>query len=805
MHAQLPSTVFAEQYDTVDFGQFLGTLKRRGATIIIFTVLAASVALVHVLLSVPQFTAQGVLYLGETQDSGDAGDPAGAVNLSAYSTQSDVETQIGLLTTGTLINRAVLETGLNTTVRPAGQPPLTYWRWRAFSHGKTAVFAPRPRTLQAVNATLVGNFRIVAGPDNTYQLYDKKHLSGEKGPILTGVFGEPETVGTNAITIERAPLVQDSGSGEVAEIPVGTVYDLDVVAPDVLADSLSGGMLSVTAGGSQDQPTKLATLQLKWHDPYQAKQFVNQLMYDYISTQLQWKTEAASVTEDFVSGQIADVNQKMVRADRELALFQSQTNILDPQQNAQQTVEQLAQFESQRAAVLLQQQALQQLHDSFQSKNAHVDPYLISASNDPVLAGLATSLSDAMVKLQQVGAEYTAGSQDVYFQQTQVTELRAAIATLVENDLDQATKNLHDIDELIAAYQNKIKEQPAEALRVGELKRTSDQLGQFYELLTEKAEQAQISKASTIIATRVVTPSEMPHATTSPKATIAVIGGTLAGLFMGIIVVFLQQTLSSRYESEDQIRRMIKLPVYGKIPTQKLLGVGTDFFGPKTPNAFSESFQLIKRNLLRLAKPESGTVILVISANERDGKTTIAANLAKTYADDGKRVVMLDCDFHLSRLKKLKEFSKAPGLTDWLATGERPQLQHWPDEAFWIVPAGSPLKRGVRLDDSSFSEILDQLKSEFDYIVMDSPPLPIVSDGLVLSDLADVILSVISVKNTARRAFDYHSELLAGVGRPHGLIINGAEGENYAETDAYFLGVGKRRKRITDWFNVPAA
>ena len=797
MHS--PHAVSAEPNDTVDFGALLAALKRHAATIVLCTLLAASASLAHALYAIPQFTAQGVLYLGETQSGDDGGDSSGTLNLSAYSTQSDVETQLGLLTAGTLIARAELETGLNTALRPAGQPPLTYLRWRVFAHGDTAAFIPGPNSLQAVNATLSGQFRLVVGANNTYRLYARGKSAAAHVLILSGVIGVPATSGAYAITIQYAQPANSPQNGvippaQAAVMPVGASFDLDVTPPDLLADGLSGGGLAVTAGGSPEQPTKLATLQLRWPDPYQAQQFINQLMYDYIATQLQWKTEAASVTENFVTGQIADVGKKLAKSDAALAAFQAQTNIVDPQQNAQEAVGQLAAYQSQRGTLLLQQEALQQLSDSLHNNSYSVNPYLVSATDDTVLAGLASSLSAALVKMAELNADYMPDSQDIYVQQSQVDQLRAAIRSLVANDLGQATKNLANLDQLIASYQTNLKAQPAEALKVAALKRDSDQLGQFYGILTQKAEQAQISKAATIIDTRVVAPARLARLPTTPKPKMAAIAGALAGLFAGVIIVFLQHTLSGSYDSEAAIRRSVRLPVLGAVPTRKSIAGGSKFFGPETPNAFSESFRLIRRNLAPWIRRDKATVILVISANEGDGKTTVAANLAKAFADEGKRAVMLDCDPYLSRLSMPAEVDAAPEDADGNPMGQA-EPRCWPGESFWLIPAGAlPTRRG-RLDEAAFFTLTNRLMEKFDYIILDAPPLPVASDGLALGRWADVILSVVSIRHTERRSLDYHNELIAGLGRPHGIVINGAIGANYAQTDAYFRGTGPKHRR----------
>ena len=720
-----------------------------------------------------------------------------------------------MLTTGTLIERAVLETGLNTTLRPAGKPSLTYWRWLLFDGGRTSSFLPGPQSLQVLNATLVGRYRLETGPGNSYELYAAGGLFRAAKPVLTGTIGQMARSPAGTLLVRFAQPDEDSAAPSNLETPAavpaevkpGLSYSLDIVPADALAKKLTDSALSVNAGGTPTQPTELATLQFLWSDPYQAKLFVNQMMQDYIATQLQWKTEAASVTENFVTNQLSKVSQQLTDADRSLSDYQAQTGIIDPQQSAQAEATQMTELKHQRATLLLKMQALRELHEMLTAKDNTVNQYLVSQADDPLLSALGTSLSQAEVKLSQLEAEYTQSAQDVKIQQAQVAELRSSIRSLIDNNMNAAVQNLADIDRLISSYHDQLQTQPAESLQVESLKRTSDQLGQLYELLIQKAEQAQISEAATIIDTRIVTPSQLPLAATAPRLAITVIAGALLGFIAGVALVFAQHGFSGRYESEEQIRRTVALPVFGAVPRQDLLSAGSDSqTGVSVPgsfNAFSEAFQLIKRNIYRHTDPGHAIAILVISANPQDGKTTIAANLASSLADDGRRVLLLNCDVYANRLQGMVNFAGLPGLTDWVRTGTRPALQPWPGGNFWVLPAGHAwFAHRARLDEPALAMIIKSLADEFDYLILDSPPLPIVSDGLLLGKFADLILSVVNVTHTMRRAFALHKELIDTLDKPHGLVINGADVDSYGAADSYFLPTPRRRPIFTSWLHI---
>jgi capsular exopolysaccharide synthesis family protein len=503
-----------------------------------------------------------------------------------------------------------------------------------------------------------------------------------------------------------------------------------------------------------------------------------------------------------VTGQLAKVSAALAQADRNLATYQSQTGIVDVPQNAQSMITQLAQYETQRTTSQLQQEALKQLNDEIQNSQGELNPnpYLISQVNDTVLAALTNSLSDAETKLNQLRVQFTPNSVEVKMQTAQVQRMEESIRTIVHNDFQAATKNLAGLNTIINRLESEIKRMPAESLRVISLKRSTDVLGQLYVLLMEKEEQARVSKAATIINTRVVTPANTPLFVTSPKAMVNIVFGALAGLVVGAGLVFGQRAMSGRYETEEQIRSAVRLPVYGTVPRQLKSEPGPNMLGQEQRNAFSESFRLLRRSIYRNTTAGKTMVILIISASKDDGKTTVAVNLAKSLADDGKNVVLMDGDLHLSRLHELLKLKSAVGLTDCLETSAELPIQDCPEENFKVLASGSaPLHGKQHFNEKTLAPVFANLSGKFDYVVVDSPPLPTVSDGMIFGSFADLILTVVSVSHTPKRTLNIHNELVETLDRPHGIIINEVEGRVMGEGDAYFMTETARGGKISGW------
>ncbi len=752
--------------DAIDFAEISALLRRRFWFIFAFFAAGTLLALVDVLTAVPQFTAHGALYLGDAQSTSGGSSDSGDLGFSQnFSSESDIETQIEMITSRAIVQEALLETGVNAQILPADATKLRFWRWRIKDRGQISAFLQGDEGLQALYASVPGTYAVVLGPKGTYRIYEKAgFFSDTPRPLLSGVLGQPAS--GNGIQLLIQPTTQNFN-----DVP-GKIYNLTVTEPGALADYLLGGPITVTAGGSVTQPTKIAFLQFRWSDPYQARALLNQMMQDFIANQLDWKTQSASTTEAFVASQLKNVNSSLAEADQNLAQFQAKTGIMEVPLNAQAALEAMTQYQTQQAALLLKISALEKLNKDLQASGP-LNPYLVSQADDIVLSNLTSALAASYVSLAALQAQYFDGTVEIRTAEAQIARQQEAIRTIAQNDLATAQQSLSSLNTQIAQFRTSIASLPADSLKMISLQRSVDVFGKLYVLLMEKEQEAEVSKAETIVDTRIITPATPPPHPTSPKGAISVIFGGFAGLVTGIALVFGRHTFSGRFESEEQIRKAVGLPVFAVLPSRTQPEPSADLPGERG-EPFLEAFRLLRSSLYRIRKPNSCMIILLISA-ENDGNATIAKNLAAILADDGCRTALIDGDLY--RAPTDENENDVPSLMVWIDSMAQ---QSQPNGAKRYKPSPDPesvnhlvsVSLPNRPNEIVLKKVFANLRKNLDFIILNSPPLPGFADGMTLGSFADVILSVVSLSKTSRRDFAVHTQLISVLNRNHSVVIN---------------------------------
>jgi polysaccharide biosynthesis transport protein len=292
----------------------------------------------------------------------------------------------------------------------------------------------------------------------------------------------------------------------------------------------------------------------------------------------------------------------------------------------------------------------------------------------------------------------------------------------------------------------------------------------------------------------------------------------LLALMLGVGLAFVWEALDTRLRRGDEIARELKLPLLARIPTppRKLRTNDRLVMLAEPASIHAEAFRFLRTNLEFAALDQDVRVLMVASAVEGEGKSTTVANLAVALARAGKRVVLVDLDLRRPSLHRFFELGSSPGLTN-VALGhaalqdalvpvalgpiEPPSARrrrgngHGSPEGVLFVLGSGPLPPdpGEFISTNAVPRILDSLKSEMDLVLVDSPPLLRVGDGLVLSSMVDALLVVARLGVVRRGVAREVRRLLAGVpAQPLGCVIAGQPSE---EGYGYGYGYGDVAER----------
>lgn len=321
-----------------------------------------------------------------------------------------------------------------------------------------------------------------------------------------------------------------------------------------------------------------------------------------------------------------------------------------------------------------------------------------------------------------------------------------------------------------------------------------------YSTLLDQYERVRLNDALLANTISVVEAAVLPEAPAKPRADLNLVLGFLVGLFGGIGLALLLENLDATLYTIRQIETVTKLPTVGKIPILREPLQLLDAFAGNGYQPQLEAFRRLRVNLLSANAKRASQVMLVTSAGPGEGKSTVVANLAIALAKSGRRVVVVDCDLYQPTLHKVFNLSNEYGLTSILMKqlevsaaiqkSNRPNVYlitcgpplpslHSMPAAAHIMPRTllAHLEQGAELLGSA--EVIcfiEQLKQEFDIVLLDTPALAAVIDAAVLAPLADRVLWVIARTHAQRDALRTAQEQLALVNvEDIGVVINYVE------------------------------
>jgi non-specific protein-tyrosine kinase len=337
-------------------------------------------------------------------------------------------------------------------------------------------------------------------------------------------------------------------------------------------------------------------------------------------------------------------------------------------------------------------------------------------------------------------------------------------------------------------YETVIASNPQDELALATASDALDLREQTYTSLLNQYESARLEEAVRANAISVIESAVTPNQPAKPRPLVNIGLGFALGLVFGVGLAFLAENLDSTLYTTDQIENATQIPTVGQIPASKdelsIARLGSGHY-PQL-----ESFRRLRTNILA-SGDEGSQVVLLTSAKRGEGKSTVSSNLAVTIAQSGREVVVVDCDLRLPTVHKLFDLPNKRGLTNILAgevvVDEAIQYSAFP--RVQVITSGPlPPNPTELLGSQRMIDLIEQLKSKFDFVVLDTPALLSVADAAVLAPAVDNVILVVAQAQTRRGDVQNVLQQLSNVRvKSMEVVVNRAEPNSsyaYYESDA---------------------
>ncbi|MFZ0337872.1 MAG: polysaccharide biosynthesis tyrosine autokinase [Terracidiphilus sp.] len=401
----------------------------------------------------------------------------------------------------------------------------------------------------------------------------------------------------------------------------------------------------------------------------------------------------------------------------------------------------------------------------------------------------------------------------------QITQELARIRTLAKNNLELSTLAEQGIQDQVTKQEQSVNTVSEKADELVLLQEEALSSRQIYQDLYTKLEEASVTAGIKASNVTLVNPARISSHPSSPRGRLLLGVGGMLGLVLGLIAAFLWDYFDDSIVSLEQAEQISTLPVLGAIPdfNQKQGAMSRYGFASRSQDPgdaketcwllraprshIAEAYRSLRTALLLSRAEKPPKVILVMSGSPGEGKSTTCLNTAAAFAIQGDKVLYIDADMRHSRAQDYFHCANNAGLSNCLTSGVpfEQVLHPYPGiDTLFLLPAGpSPPNPSELVGSRRFVDLLEELKTHFDYIFIDSPPILLVTDAQLLSLRTDGIIAVVRSKKTTKRALQRMLSIMRTPGAsPLGIVVN-ALGSSSASYSGYGY-YGKESERYVE-------
>ena len=557
--------------------------------------------------------------------------------------------------------------------------------------------------------------------------------------------------------------------------------------------------------------TRIMEIHFTSTDPQLAASAVNTLAATYVEQNFKTKFESTMQASDWLSKQLVDLQMKVETSQEKLVRYQKEHEILGMDEKQNIITEKLDELNKEMTMAESDRMQKEAVYRQTQSSDPDVVAAAIIADTTGTGSGAGSGLLDKL-REQQANLKIQIADLNTQFGPS-YPKIAQLNNQLKEIDRQLQTETNKAVDHLKGQYQAALQrenmlrgsfdQQKQEANKLNEsaieysiLKRDLDSNRTLYEGLLEKLKEAGVTAGLRSNNFRIIDAARVPTAPSEPNIPRNLSFALVLGVISGVGLAFLLEKMDNTVRTPEQAQVISGLPSLGMIP----LGSKSGNHGPtgkrlaltaskevvetvtqiRPQSQMAESYRALRTSLLLSNLGAPPKVIMVTSARPQEGKTTTSINTAIVLAQKGVRVLLIDADLRRPSVHKTLGMGPRSGLSNVLtgsATVQQTITLSPILSNLYILPAGTPPPNPAELlASANMKELIDQLRGQYDHIVIDTPPTLSVTDAVVLSPRADATILVIRSGQTTKQALRRSRDILMQVNaHVAGVLLNAVD------------------------------
>ncbi len=539
--------------------------------------------------------------------------------------------------------------------------------------------------------------------------------------------------------------------------------------------------------------TGIVEIGIEGGDPTEVQTWVNTVAEAYVERNLALSVEATSRAVKALLSEIAPLREKLEDTQRDSFEFAQKANLFVPENQQKITNDRLSTLQGDLTETQVKRAEAESLLKRIESMQQGGGSYesIPQISNDKVVQELYAEKVGLEREYERLLLTYKEKHIRVQEKQSEIAKIDQKIAA----EADRIISNIRTQYALLKDREDKlvrsIEETRTDSLRLNQKASSYDlvrgeatETKRIYDLISARVKEIDLSASLLSNNLRVLDKASLPRSPVRPRTALNLSVGLLLGLLLGVGTVFFLDYLDNTVRTSEDIEQYLKLNLLAIVPKQT----------EETGTAVKEAYQTLRTSLLFSRKSRAANAVLITSAGPQEGKSCTAVNVARTLATGGEKVIVLDCDLRRPAIHQRLDIGRDMGITNYILSSNgddwRSYIKPTDQPNLYAMTCGPiPPNPADVFGHERFLALLKEVRTQFDWVFIDSAPVVSLADSMILASLADMVAFVVrhneNDKDLIRRCVMNVRKINPNV---IGAILNNVDLDRSHYKDYYYVG-----------------